>query len=428
MRSILIALCWFALAVMPASAQAWLGFQFRPLGQGPTPGQLQAARQLAMVRAVTPVPPALAPYWQQQAVQPPPAAVFGAMNPGQLQAARQLSMVRAITPVPPALAAYWQQPVQPAAGDATQPQSIRQLAMARALNPGIALPAPLTSIPGAAPGGGLFNSEACMSGSDTGFSGNACTLTTGASWANLWNSPNSRHAGHAHSARFSSPFQSGSPAGSSRQRLLVAPTPSDITSGTAMNLLLDRIALGRTKVSPGTGNPLEGELLRRLTVTGARSSDTIGVLRSQFPWPTAVTKVLSESQQAQMQQQVRTVYEQARQGQPDMMLLKSLREAVGATTDQLRSSYNDFTPAQYRQGQQFLSNFAFGLNAVGNGELAATVDLQNFANGGKNVNEVVGFMLGRGLRFAPPAGTEDAAAYRAVYDAMSAFVLPPSGE
>jgi hypothetical protein len=204
------------------------------------------------------------------------------------------------------------------------------------------------------------------------------------------------------------------------KRVHTPPTADEIASGAALNELLDGLAQARKQAAPKSG-PLADNLLSRLNVTKARSSDSIGLLRNgQFTWPEAVSQLIPQAEQTQIEQQVRNLYEQARRGQPDMALLASLRSAIGKTAAELATKVNDLPNEQYREGKRFLSGFTAALNAIGNGELAATTELQQFARGGKDVKELAEFMLNRGLRFAP-AAAEDAAAYRAVYDALAQY-------
>jgi hypothetical protein len=192
--------------------------------------------------------------------------------------------------------------------------------------------------------------------------------------------------------------------------------PGEITSGKALNVLLDDAGKFRQKI-PDAGS-LEPEVLRNLNVSSKRGMG-IGVLRNdKINWPLALTDILNQDQRSKMALQAKALVNDAAKNKLDANVFRELSNEVSKTREQLLRKVNDMPSDQYMEAKRFLNELDNSLRAVQDGEFRVQSDFDNFIGGkARTMQEVVDYMVANGLRFAPaPQGSE--AAYRALYSAL----------
>jgi hypothetical protein len=88
--------------------------------------------------------------------------------------------------------------------------------------------------------------------------------------------------------------------------------------------------------------------------------------------------------------------------------------------DQLIRRVNEVPTTQYLEAKRFLIDFDDSRQALARGEAITQVQFQKWASGGKNLQQLVEYMVSNGLKFTP-ATQGDEGAYRAAYSGMVAF-------
>jgi len=205
------------------------------------------------------------------------------------------------------------------------------------------------------------------------------------------------------------------------KRIQTNANPAELWSGSALNILLADLAkhLG---VKAAVGSlPVDEEVLRHLNITKSGLGN-LGLLRNEgrFTWPKALRDLARPADQKEMEVQAQALVTQGANGKVDENLLSELKTNVAKVRKELSAKVNDISTNQYIDSKRFLNNFEDALLALEQGDAVAYFNFQKFVAGGKSVQEVAGYLIDRGLRFAP-AIAGDEAAYTAMHSALAAY-------
>ena len=196
--------------------------------------------------------------------------------------------------------------------------------------------------------------------------------------------------------------------------------PAEITSGKALNVMLDDARkFASRKVSMEQIN-LGEEMLRQLNVTASHVG--LGPLRDggKINWSVAVKETVPAEQLKTLEVQAQVLVQGALKGNIDVNVFRDFGAELDRTYENLVKRVNDLAGPQYLEAKRFLSDLKDARTALEKGEAQRQAQYQKFIAGGKSVQEVVDFMIGKGWRFAP-ATDRDEAAYRAFYAAFVVF-------
>lgn len=203
--------------------------------------------------------------------------------------------------------------------------------------------------------------------------------------------------------------------------------PAEITSGKALNLMIDdvrkfpgrKVALDQATISE--------HILLQLNVTATNFG--LGVLRNdgKISWPVAVVELMQAEQLRTLEGQAQALVKGAVVGKMDPNVFRDFSAELDRASDSLSKRVNDIPGPQYLDAKRFLDDLKNARTALEKGEAQNQAKYQKAISGGKSAQEVADFMIREGLRFAPAAG-QDEAAYRAFHSALVAFDIALNSE
>lgn len=204
------------------------------------------------------------------------------------------------------------------------------------------------------------------------------------------------------------------------KRILSNSSPSEILNGTALNILLDDARKHPNKKVSMDPIPLSEDILRRLNVTAGMGN--MGLLRDngKLVWPAALQDLMSAEQRRTIETLAQNLMNGAKNGKVDANALRDLGNELDRTQTNLVKKVNEVPTIQYLEGKRFIREFNDARIALERGEAKAHFGFQDFVQGGKTIQEVVDYLVSRGLKLAP-ATAADEGSYRAFHSALVAF-------
>jgi hypothetical protein len=204
------------------------------------------------------------------------------------------------------------------------------------------------------------------------------------------------------------------------KRIQNSSTPTEIAAGKALNIMLEDARKFPNRKAALSPMALSEDILQQLNVTAGEYG--LGVLRNEgrINWPLALQELLPAEQRKLFEAQAQALYQGAAKGKVDPNVFRDFSNELDRTYDGLLRRANEIPGPQYLEAKRYLSDLKDARNAIEKGEVANQVAYQKQISGGKSIADIVEFMIGKGLRFAPAAGTDEAA-YRAFYAAFVNF-------
>lgn len=203
------------------------------------------------------------------------------------------------------------------------------------------------------------------------------------------------------------------------RRSLNDPPMGDITSGVALNTLLNDIQKKGDNVQ-GPSIPLDNDILRHINVKSPASAGNPGLLKNEgrLTWPVVLRGPQYKEERDVLNDLTPAAYDQAVSGKSDPGTLESMTAAVRRLGNKLRDNIKDLTPTEYSEGRRFLNNYEDALALLR--QPSAGDYFTQKAPKGKNIADLVQHMSKKGLVFAP-AVSGDEAAYLALQRALAAY-------
>jgi hypothetical protein len=205
------------------------------------------------------------------------------------------------------------------------------------------------------------------------------------------------------------------------KRIQTSATPAEIESGKALNVLLDDLRRHIDKKSSVGAMPLDEDVLRHLNVTKSGVGN-LGLLRNngQFTWPKTLRELATPAELKETEIQAQQVVSQAPSGKVDANLLSELKTNIGKLRTQLSNKVNELPTSQYMEGKRFLNSFEDALLGLQQGDGPDYFNFRTYVESHKNLQDIVNYMVDRGLRFAPTVAGDEGA-YVAMHSALAAF-------
>jgi hypothetical protein len=198
-------------------------------------------------------------------------------------------------------------------------------------------------------------------------------------------------------------------------------TPAEVANGRSLNLMLDDIRKFMNRKVSSDNLALSEDVLLQLNVTSNEAG--LGALRNdgRINWPIGLQEVLSPEQRKTLDTQAQALVQGAAKGKVDANVLRDFGNEIDRTYDSLLKKVNDLGP-HYLEAKRFLSDLKDARRALEKGEAQNQLAFMKWisSGGGKSVQDVVDYMISKGLRFAP-ATMQDEAAYRAFFSALVAY-------
>jgi hypothetical protein len=206
------------------------------------------------------------------------------------------------------------------------------------------------------------------------------------------------------------------------RRMLNDPPLSEITSGDALNILLEQARRNQLAQVPGPLVPLDPEVLKHINVTNGTTTGGSQVARDldALKWPLPLQaprwKPLRDTINSAMSQATTEARSSGIQFDTD----KKLNDAVKQLDQDLDAAVAELTPSEFIQSRRFLTQLKEARKTLGDPS-ASKYLTGMFSARGNSVAELVQNMNGSGLRFAPGL-PGDESYYRVVHAAMVAYV------
>src|SRR5262249_42241326 len=139
-------------------------------------------------------------------------------------------------------------------------------------------------------------------------------------------------------------------------RLQNNPTSAEITSGKALNFLLEDASKYRNKKVVTDDIPLTAEQLKRLNITSTQFA--LGPLRDdgKISWPVGLLSAIPENTRNDLALKAESLVNKAAKGRIDANQLKDLRDGVEAARTQLLAKVNEIPGPQYLDARRFLGD------------------------------------------------------------------------
>jgi hypothetical protein len=211
------------------------------------------------------------------------------------------------------------------------------------------------------------------------------------------------------------------PAGSGVRAGRNEPPLAEITSGKALNQLLDEVRDLHARGFRGPEVGLDEDVVRAIQVGSGRGRDRLAVLkdRGRLEWPTARSASEFETEWVLLGALTSEAIRQAVGGRVDARTLKEMKAVVGQLRRRLAGSSSAIPKEQYGEAADFVAQLEGALQVLRQPE-AGNAFKQSFAADAKTVSALVQEMTQQGQRFAP-AAAGGATAYRALRRALAAY-------
>jgi hypothetical protein len=208
------------------------------------------------------------------------------------------------------------------------------------------------------------------------------------------------------------------------KRIQTMASPSEIWMGKSLNVLLEDLRASNKK-APIEPIHLSDGILRHLNVT--QKNANLGLLRDngRFDWPIALQDQVPEEKRKEIELKAQNLIYKAANGKIDDAILKDLQKDMERIRETLVKNVNQTPTSQYIDAKRFLNDFEDARSAVAQGDGVKYFEFQKFVANGKTVQDVVNYMVERGLKFAP-AVAGDEAAYQAFHSALAAYDIAMS--
>jgi hypothetical protein len=208
-------------------------------------------------------------------------------------------------------------------------------------------------------------------------------------------------------------------------RSLTDPDPTEIASATALNSILGALEGMPGPADPKTSPPLSEDLLKRVNVVKGAGAG-LGLLRDEgrLAFPSALKEMPPAGATGELLKKLDTLardaYAQASTGRVDFELVKQMQEISTTLNDRLTKLVNETPFQQYADAKRFLRALDDAIAVLRQPEAGEFLPTGRNAPKDRNAAELVKYMGGRGLRFAPAtAGDEDA--YTTLHRALANY-------
>ncbi len=166
--------------------------------------------------------------------------------------------------------------------------------------------------------------------------------------------------------------------------------------------------------------PIRAKTLQQMTVTKAFGN--VGLIRSgvDLQWPSALQTALDEDQRQQIAFRLQQLATSKSKGADTTSECQSLLQTLAGIEKQFAGHIEKISAGDYLRAVRYLVNLKSAVRGVHFGDLAHNKKYQQFAQGGKQVHEVIHYLTSNGLRIAP-AVPGDEGSYTAIYTAFTNY-------
>jgi hypothetical protein len=199
------------------------------------------------------------------------------------------------------------------------------------------------------------------------------------------------------------------------------PPPAEIWDGSALNRILVAIQQAQPPGSPGPMVPLAPNVASQISLTTGATSTGAGLLKNgpKLRWPYALSDDAFDGLRSNVNQLMKTAYDQVTAGEVDFKVLRDLNKTLDQMDATLKAKIEDMTPTENIQGKRYVRELRDTARALQQPDAQALFAADR-SDAGRTVGGLVQTMTAKGQKFAPAlAGTEPA--YNALYSGLVAY-------
>jgi hypothetical protein len=203
-----------------------------------------------------------------------------------------------------------------------------------------------------------------------------------------------------------------------------SPPLNEVLSGESLNTIFRDL---RTKLASGAKGqpmPLDPAILKQINLT-SNSGGNLGVLKNvrdggTLRWPLALQGEAYQEEVKRLNQRAAEALKLAEfKNQVDAGTIRDMMEDVNRLRAKISANINDLTPSQYSTASRFLKQLEDAFKALQQPDIGDYLG-QKYMAQGKNVGDLLDFMMRKGLTFAP-AVNGDEGAYQALHTFLVGF-------
>jgi hypothetical protein len=211
-------------------------------------------------------------------------------------------------------------------------------------------------------------------------------------------------------------------------RARASPPLTEVCSGKSLNVLLGNLIALQGQGARGANVPLSAQTLQSIRLTAGDTRGDVGLLQDSgsLQWPQPLQGEAFQNGREDLNRCIKDAVSAVRlKRRPDRGTINALRADLGELNARLDAAAGTLSPDEYVEARRYLKRVGDTVTALQdpnafhhfNGDWKAR---------GKDVSELVQFMAGEGLWFAP-AVPGDEPAYLALYRALAAYDagMPP---
>jgi hypothetical protein len=201
------------------------------------------------------------------------------------------------------------------------------------------------------------------------------------------------------------------------------PPRTEIYSGKTLNVLY-RSCLDSGPAGAGPSVPVAPDVLKHLNLSDKTTRGNTGLFRNngRLSWPVSLQEPMFDEARDKFSASFAKVAESINKynAAPEVRDQRELRAAYQALNDRLEAAVKGMTPSDYIGARRYLNQLKDALTAMSNPAANAYFD-KSWQASVRSVGELVKYMAGKGLEFAPATAPGDDAAYVTFYYNLRAF-------
>jgi hypothetical protein len=208
------------------------------------------------------------------------------------------------------------------------------------------------------------------------------------------------------------------------------PPVNEVLSGESLNTIFKDLKLKLASGAKGQPMPLDPTILKGINLT-SNSGGNLGVLKSlkdggTLHWPLALQAEAYQEEVKRLNQGAAEALKLAEfKGQVDAGTIRNMMEDVNRLRAKISANINDLTPSQYAAASRYLKQMDDSFKALQQPDVGDYLG-QKYMAQGKTVNDLLEFMMRKGLSFAPSV-SGDEGAYQALHTYLVGFASSLQG-
>lgn len=213
------------------------------------------------------------------------------------------------------------------------------------------------------------------------------------------------------------------------------PPLTEVWNGSSLNALLNTILQNQNRGARGPNIPLDEDVLRNINLSSGKDGANPGVFKpisegKPLAWPQGIADLQPAADANDLRTQIdalaKTAVKQAIDGRVDPAVVRELNANVRKLQDMVLRNVADLPPTEYIDAKRFMNDLSDAMKILRSPD-AGQYFTSRYVAQGKSVSDLVNFMAGKGLQFAPAVSGGEAS-YLALQRAMAAYDAATSSQ